>query len=132
MSRRVRFALAVLVVVFAGMSCGKDATSPQPGVLKVHLTSPNPGLDGSIMLTVNGPAMLTSATAPAGLRVFYETFGATATKLIVTGPLPAGTVVEIGVDDVNRVSQYTAVIHQVAATNYALRSPTGYSLAVTK
>lgn len=124
-TRRLVFALALGSVA----SCGLDTTAPVAGVLRVNLVTPNGGTDGAILFTVSGPAVLASATAGAGLRLFAQSLGTT-NHFAVTGPLSSGTIVTIGVADVNRAGSYRATIQGVAATSFQLRALTGYSLSV--
>ena len=127
--------MAVLATVLAGgISCGKDPVASGPGTLQVRLTSPNSGLDSAIVLTITGPAALTSATAGTGLRLFSQPLGGTTTKFALTGRLTTGTtILTIGVADVGSFSQYGATIQGIAQPNYSLRTlPGGYALAVTR
>ena len=123
-------AVAVLVLLAA---CGGDATGPTPGTLQVKLTLPATNLDSAMVLMVGAPAAITSAVAGPGLRLFAPPLGQT-TKLVLVGPLTNGTVIlTLGVPDVGQVSEYTAVIQQVAQPNYQLRtSLAGYSLSITR
>jgi len=131
--RRFAAVTALAVLVAAGLSCGKDPVGPQAGTLLVRLTTPNSGADSAIVLTIAGPAGLTSATAGTGLRLFQQALGGTTTRFALTGALTANaTILTIGVADVNQVSQYSGTIQGVAQPNYQLRSLTGYSLAVTR
>lgn len=125
-------ALALLVV--AGLSCG-EPSGPKAGELKVVLTTPNPGADGAIMFTINGPAPLTSLTAEAGLRAFTDGTGGVTTHVILTtatGALINAIVLRIGVEDVGQVTQYAAAVNQVASNTYQLRVTGGYTLTVVK
>ena len=127
--------LAMLLV--AGLSCGGDGgTGPSgPGDLKIRLTSPNSGLDSAIVLTITGPAPLTSATAGTGLRLFQPaTLSGTTTKFALVGPLTNGAVImTIGVADLAALSQYSGTIGGVALPTYQLRtSLAGYALALTR
>lgn len=122
---------ALTLALAAAVSCGGDATGPRSGVLQIRLASPNQGSDAAILFTLTGPAPPTSATAPAGLRVFHERLSAV-TKFAVTGPLPAGTILTVAVEDVGRLGQYAAAIQQVAADDFALQPLSGYSLTVTR
>ena len=127
----VRGALcAAMLALMGGLSCN-DGTGPAAGSLRIDLTTPNAGADGAIAFVVTGPTAPTGVTAAAGLRVFYDTLG-TNTKVVVTGTLSTGTIIRLGVADVNQVGQYAVVVQQVAAANYQLRSVAGYSLSVTK
>jgi hypothetical protein len=119
---------AALGVLFA---CANNPAGPTGGTLKVTLTTPNSGNDGAILLSISGPAALTSVAAGPGLTLYSQPpLGATP-RLILTGTLVTGTVVTIGVTDVSNAAAYTATIQQVAAPNYVLRDLTGYSLTVT-
>ena len=122
---------AALAVAALGPACG-EPTGPRAGTLAVTLATPNAGQDGAILFTVTGPAALTASAAPAGLRVFHESFGTTSTTFIVTGTLDGGTILRIGVEDLRAVGQYAVVIQQVSAADYALRPLTGYSLTVAR
>ncbi|MEX2156448.1 MAG: hypothetical protein WD773_06380 [Gemmatimonadales bacterium] len=127
--------MAMLAIVVAGgLSCG-DTTAPSgPGTLQIRLTSPNSGADSAIVLTITGPAPLTSATAGAGLRLFSQPLGGTTTRFAMTGQLNGGaTILTIGVADIGAVSQYAGTIQGVATPTYQLR-PTlsGYALAVIR
>ncbi|HEX4627962.1 MAG TPA: hypothetical protein VH137_04150, partial [Gemmatimonadales bacterium] len=99
---------------------------------------PNPGADGAILLvvkspmTVLGPSVPTSVSAASGLRVFSLTPLAATSRFAVTGPLPNGAILTIGVPDVSRVSQYSVAIQDVAANDYTLRPLAGYSLTIAK
>jgi hypothetical protein len=124
-------ALAVLMI--AGLSCG-DSTGARPGTLSVRLTTQNSGLDSAMVLTITGPAPLTSATAGAGLREFHQAFTANSTPFALTGQLNQGAIIlTIGVQDVGAVSQYSGTIQGVAQSNYQLRVlPGGYAVAITR
>ncbi|HKC41161.1 MAG TPA: hypothetical protein VKC15_16590 [Gemmatimonadales bacterium] len=130
----VMAALAILVGV--GLSCGgKDGTGPVAGDLKVQLTSPNSGADSAIVFTITSPAPLTSATPGAGLRLFAQPLGGTATRFVLVGRLfTSTTILTIGVADVNAVGQYSGSIGGVAQPNYALRAllPGTYALSVIR
>jgi hypothetical protein len=128
------FALALLAaIVIGGLSCG-DSTGPGPGQLKVRLTSPTATLDSAIVLTISGPAALTSVTAGTGLRLFQQPLGGTSTRFALVGSLTNGTtILTVGVRDVNELTQYTGTIEGVAMPNYQLRTLAGgYALAITR
>ena len=127
--------VAIAVVTLAGLSCGGGGPSgPVAGNLNVRLVSPNSGADSAIVITVTGPAALTSATAGTGLRLFQQPLGTTTTRFALVGQLNnAATILTIGVANVNAVSQYTATVDAVARPNYQLRTlPGGYGLAVIR
>ena len=124
----------VAIVMMIGLSCGNSPTMSGPGVFKVRLTSPNSGADSAIVFTVSGPAVLTSATAGTGLRLFQQPLGGTTTRFALTGLLTNGaTILTIGVTDIGALSQYSGAITGVALPNYQLRVlPGGYALALTR
>lgn len=130
-ARAIGVALAAVAVVAVGTRCG-DSSGPTAGVLQVQLSTPNPGADGAIILTVTGPAPLTSVTSPlAGGRAFTDSLGTT-TRIIVTGPLVNGTIAAVGVANVGQVGSYRASIQQIAAADYTLRPLGGYTLSLVR
>ena len=135
MKRLVGGSLLALVTL-VGLSCGGDSTSSGPGQLNVRLTTPNSGADSAIVFTITGPpgAVLTSATAGIGMRVFHAPFTGTTTRFAVVGQLTQGAVLlTIGVPNVSEFSQYSGTIEGVAQPNYQLRTlPGGYALAITR
>jgi hypothetical protein len=104
------------------------------GILSVRLTSPTSNVDSAIVFTITSPAPLTSATPGAGLRLFAQPLGGTATRFALTGLLTTNTtILTIGVEDVNAVAQYTGAIGGVAQPNYVLRPlPGSYALTIIK
>jgi hypothetical protein len=131
--RRLLGVALVAMVMVTGLSCGSDPTMSGPGVLKVRLTSPTANADSAIVLTISGPAGLTSATAGTGLRLFQQPLGGTTTRFALTGLLTNGaTILEIGVADIGALSQYSGAINGVALPNYQLRGLGGYALALTR
>jgi len=127
-TKHLLLALA-LGVVFA---CSND-TAPTAGLLTVNLITPNSGGDGAILLTISGPAALTSASPATGLRLFSQPPLGAANHFVLTGTLTGGTLLTIGVADVARASAYTATIQQVATPTSQLRPfLTGYSLTVSQ
>ena len=123
-------AAALLVLVSAALTC-RESTGPVAGMLKVDLTTPNSGGDGAILLTVTGPAVLTSATPGTELRLFAQPLGTT-TRFALTGTLAQGTILTIGVPNLGQASQYVATVQSVAARSYDLRALAGYSLTVSQ
>ena len=136
MKRFARPALLAMLFI-AVLSCGGDGgTGPSgPGELQIRLTSPNSGLDSAIVLTITGPAALTSATPGPGLRLFQPaTLSGTTTKFALLGQLTNGAVImTIGIQDLAALTQYHGAIGDVAMPTYQLRpSLAGYGLALTR
>ena len=136
---RVIPALAVCLAILAGTSCGAHDSAPlppplpAPGVLSVHLTTPNSD-DRAIQFTLSGGA-IGAITAPDGANVnVYSNAGAISTTVIVVGALAPGVVARIEVPDVARVTAYQAAIGDVARADYSLRPAplSGYALAIRR
>ncbi len=137
---RTRRRVAIVSLLLAGASACLDSSEPVFGTLKVVLTKPA-GADGAIMFALTGPSAPATPGAGAGLVLWGTRFGgggANAVKVLLTGPLANGqTIFTFAVNDVNKASQYSATILQVAADDgtYAQRnvSPlSGYALQVTR
>ena len=127
--RRVLAATAVAIVV----ACKGDSTGPVAGTLKVNLTTPNSGADGAVMLVLSSPVAPSSVAAGTGLLLWGAPVTTTSVKLVLTGTLTTGTILTLDVDDVNKVSQYSVSLQQVAASSgFGLRGLAGYSATVTK
>ena len=133
MSRLVGTA-ALFAAAIIGLSCG-DTMASMPGELKVRLTTPNSGADSAIVFAITGPpgAVLSSATAGAGLQLFHQPLTGSTTRFAVIGRLTQGAVLlTIGVPVVSEVSRYSGTIEGVAQPNYQLRALPGYALAITR
>lgn len=125
--------LAIIAGVSLGVNCGGDPpTVSGPGELKVRLVSPATFSDSAIVLTITGPAALTSATPGSGMRLFPQPLSAT-TRFALIGPLTNGaTILTIEVPDIGAFSEYSGTIEGVAQADYQLRALNGYALAVTR
>jgi len=122
-----------LVAAALAAACTNEPAGPQPGTLSVKLTTPNSGADGAMLFTLTGPAAPANLTAASGDTLWGGPFTTSANQIVLTGPLASGTVLTFSVPDVTVSSQYAATVGQVAASSgYALRSLSGYSLAITR
>ena len=132
--KRLLAGAALAAIVLVVVTCGDDGPiGPVAGTLSVRLTSPNTGADQAILLTVTGPTSLTSATAGSGLRLFQPPLGGLETRFALVGRVSTGvTILTIGVEDVGRVSEYSATIEGVARADYQLRNLAGYELTVSR
>lgn len=123
--------LCTLMIV--GLSCVEDITSVGPGILKVKLISPHSGLDSAIVLTITGPAPLTSADPGSGLRLFQQPLGGDTTRFVLTGLLINNqTILTIGVPEAGVVGQYAGTVDAVAQPNFQVRALSGYALSITR
>ncbi|MGD2122858.1 MAG: hypothetical protein PVJ76_13985 [Gemmatimonadota bacterium] len=135
---RAAFAVALLVLGMAALSCGDSTTSepepdpdPIPGWLKVRLTTSN-GDDGGIMFTVSGPQI--DSVRSSYPDFFKADSGPASVRIIVAGHLTSGGVVaEVLVPDVQSPDDYTATVEQLAARDtYEQRPVASASLAVAR
>jgi len=137
MNRTMRRAALVTLVLAGAIAC-LDSNEPVAGTLRVVLTKP-PGADGAILFALAGPSAPVTPGAGAGLVLWGAPFaGRTPVKVLLTGSLTNGqTILTFAVNDVNKASQYSASILQVAADDgtYAQRNVgpfSGYALQVTR
>jgi len=129
--KRLLGVVLLATVVVVGLSCGNDPTVSGPGTLLVRLTSPHSGADSAIVLTITGPAALTSAVPGPGLRLFQQPQAGPPTRFALIGQLNNGAIIlTIGIKDLGEQSQYNGTINGVAQPNYQLRPLQGYALAL--
>lgn len=133
----LRARLAPLTLLGALAGCGGEATQPTPpvspmhraGLVELRLQTPATD-DGALLLTVTGGAVLGAQGAP-GLHAFVAAIDRTTTRLVITGPIAAGTVVSLQVPDVALATTYRATVDQAAVRGtYAQRAPAGYVVRV--
>jgi hypothetical protein len=121
-----------LLVACALVACESQPAAPQPGTLSVTLHNPNDGLDGAIMLTLSGPAAVSSVVAATGDTLWGGPYTSTTNRIVLTGGVRNGVILTFTVPDVKATAQYSATVNQVAASsNYVLRTLSGYTLTVT-
>jgi hypothetical protein len=115
---RIRMYLFTLALAGAGLTaCGGGNGEPNPtnGTLDVVLTAA-PIAPGAIMFTVSG-GQIDGVTSN---YTMYQTATATnSRKVLLTGPIVAGTAVQIEVPDVDAVDNYVVQVLQVAARSTA-------------
>jgi hypothetical protein len=123
----------IAALVTATATCG-DGLQPVAGELTFALVTPNSGADGAVLLVVKGPAAITGVRLPSGsgLRLFASPPGADSITVALTGTLTNGVILLVGVADVHKATSYNAFVRQVAASDYTLRSLTGYGTTVSR
>ena len=131
MNRRMRLtALAAAMLVWA---CSHNPTGPQPGTLSLKLQSPNSGQDGAILFTLTGPDVVTNVRAVPGDTLWSTDFSSTSSKILLTGAIASGVILQFDVSDVNRAGEYLVTVDQVASSSdYSLRGTGGYVGFATK
>ena len=123
----------VLAGLVAMLACSKSPTGPQPGTLSVKLQSPNSGADGAILFTLTGPNPVTNVRTVAGDTLWSTDFTNNTNKVLLTGTISSGVILQFDVPDVNDFGSYIVGISQVASSSdYSLRSPVNYVPVVTK
>ncbi len=121
-------ALAGLAVALAG--CGKsDGTGPVAGLLTVTLSTSSANT-GALMFTVSGGPI--DAVNATGYRTYQTAVNSTSRRIILTGDIGAGTVVQLQVPDINQAASYTAQVEQAADRTTYLPLAGGYSLSVQR
>ena len=112
---RIRTLLAALALLVPGItSCGGGdggEPDPTPGTLDVVLVSA-PVSPGAIMFTVSGGQI----TGVSSTHTMYQTATATnSRKVMLTGNILPGTVVQIQVPDIDEADNYDVQVLQVAS-----------------
>jgi hypothetical protein len=123
--------LAATVGLTVSCGGGSDLVEPVAGTLVVSLTTPHED-DGALLVSLNGPVAPTTISATAGLRLFMSSAPTTSTRLIVTGAISRGTILTLSVPDVRQASEFTGAIEQAASSSLALRSPSDYSVSISR
>lgn len=133
---RIRNILALLALGGVALTaCGGDSgggPSPQAGLLTVTLTTAA-STPGAILFTVSGGQI--DAVTASGYTTYQTVLGNNSRRVMVTGNITAGTLVQIQVPDVSKASSYVASVQQVsargsAAAPYAQQPTGGFTLAV--
>ncbi|HEU4881864.1 MAG TPA: hypothetical protein VFT45_06460 [Longimicrobium sp.] len=134
--KQTRWGLALFLALAAAACTGGDGgpttTSPQPepGVLTVNLTTPNPD-DRALVVEVTGPA-ISGVTAANAAYVLHSRAGASSVRVAVFGALGSGALLRFQVPDVNKASAYSATVVEVADAANALRETAGYTAVVAR
>ncbi|MGE0354735.1 MAG: hypothetical protein AB7I33_06105 [Gemmatimonadales bacterium] len=136
---RIRTLVAPILILAAGLTaCGGGdnggGNPPVPGLLTVSLSSA-PSNPGAIMFTVSGGQI--DAVTTGSYPTYQTTLNSTSRRVLLTGAITTGSLVQIQVPDINKASSYTASIQQVAARGtdpapYAQLPVAGFSIAVTQ
>lgn len=114
---RIRTLFAAFVLAGAGLTAcggggdGGGGPNPTPGTLDVVLTNA-PVAPGAIMFAVSG-GEITGVTS--SYTMYQSTTAPNSRKVLLTGTLIAGTVVQIQVPDVDAADNYVVQVLQVAA-----------------
>lgn len=133
----MRIRTIVASLAFAGTvvtACGGDGGGPNPvpGLLTVTLaTAATP--PGAILFTISGGEI--QGVTATGYPTYQAALSSTSRKVLLTGSITAGTLVQIQVPDVNQADDYVASVLQVsargtAAVPYQQLGVPGFSITV--
>jgi hypothetical protein len=130
-------ALLLLALPLGASACGESTAPPpptppaSPTALRVDLQTPNPD-DGAIVITLRGPGMSDIGAASSGYLTYTRATAGEETRVIVVGDLKAGALVTLAIAPGHQLSDYTALIQQVAARSDLLRADlSGYEVSVS-
>jgi hypothetical protein len=100
--------------------------------LRIDLATPHTD-DGAVVVTLRGPDVSNLQPAsPAYLAYSRAVSGASEVRLIVVGDLKGGALATVSIAPGHQLSDYSAVIQQVAARSDTLRTDlSGYQVSVT-
>ncbi|HET9383921.1 MAG TPA: hypothetical protein VFO67_02160 [Gemmatimonadales bacterium] len=123
--------LALIGLVLLALGCKDDVASSASVTLRVVLTSPNSGQDGSAVVMLSGPATPRSVVTVAGLQLWGAPVQSSASTIALTGTLTNGTILTFETDE-RYANQFSATLREVANIDatVGLRELTGYALAV--
>jgi hypothetical protein len=108
--------------------CGENKPAgPTEGTLLMVLATPHPD-DGALLVRIVGE--VTGVRPVGGLRAAWVREGNIA-RVVVTGDIAPGPILELTIPDIARASSYSAGLEQAASRmDYALRDPARYTLVL--
>lgn len=131
MMRRVGLVLAVAV---AATDCSNGPTGPTPGTLNVALTGAG-AADRAVLIEVAGTdtsaridTVVTAVGSP--YRVFAQRQTRTVWRVIVTGPIANGILVQLGVPDKGKSGFYNGTVQDAADATFAELAPGARAITV--
>lgn len=125
--------LTLIGLALLALGCKDDVVSSASVTLRVVLTTPNSGQDGSAVVVLSGPATPRSVATVAGLELWGAPVQSPTSSIALTGTLTSGTILTFEVDQ-RDANKFSATLREVAKidSTVALRDLMGYSLAVTQ
>jgi hypothetical protein len=123
-----RLALLALVLLAAG--CKEDVVNSPPVTLRVVLTTPNSGEDGSALVRLSGPVTPQSLAVIPSLQLWGAPVQSSTSQIALTGELTGGMIFTFQTE-ARYAGQFTATLREVAnEETLELRDLTGYSLTI--
>ena len=136
-SGAARYGLALLLAATMTLwACADDvvrapSAEADPGFLAVQLTVPSGARDIAAMLVVEGPGV-DSVQAP-GFELFQsDASSSTGRRIIVSGALSTGAILEFRVPDRGEHARYRVRLLQVAGEDYTLRDLADYTAVISR
>ena len=136
---RIRSMLGVLALSAATMTAcggggGDGGTGPKAGLLTVTLNTA-PANVGALLLTVTGGQI--DGVSASGYHTYQTPLGNSSRRVLLTGSIVAGPLLQIQVPDIAQFTSYSAVIQQVSARStapspYAQMSSAGMTISVAQ
>lgn len=115
-------------------SCGSDGTGPpgpDPGVLRAVVTQAPPGA-GGVLVEISGPSV-GLATPVGAYRLWQSPAGSTPIRVLVTGSVVAGPLLQFSVPDRNESYAVRVLDAAAGATGgYARQLPADYRIEVQR
>jgi hypothetical protein len=125
-------AAAIAFATLLAGACSSDSGGPTgpsgPGQLTVNLSTTGSGAAFLVQLTGSG---ITNPTAASSGDLFYSFASGNTVKIAVIGSHSSGALFRFSVPDVSQVSSYGVTLLEVAGSNNALQSTSGFTLSVT-
>lgn len=124
-----RFTTLALLLGMAALGCD---SGPAVGEVEFDLLTPNTD-DGAVQFTVTaaeGQTLTAVAAACGGCQVFAQSSGDREIRGVLVGDIAPGPVLLVTVSDVKSKQAYSATVDAVAARDFSVRDPGGYSLSI--
>ena len=139
LGRRARRRLALVAVTLLAWGCGDgggplgpamQVAVPDPGFLKVELTSETAVRATGVLLAVEG-AGIEGLRSASGFELF-QSEGSSRREIIVAGDLSSGPIVEFWVPDRTADAQYRVRLLQVTGEDYRQEDVSAFTLAISR
>ena len=139
LGRRARRRLALVAVTLLAWGCGDgggplgpamQVAVPDPGFLKVELTSETTARATGVLLAVEG-AGIEGLRSASGFELF-QSEGSSRREIIVAGDLSSGPIVEFWVPDRTADAQYRVLLLQVTGEDYRQEDVSAFTLAISR
>jgi len=122
-----------IVTLLAGIiACGgnTEPAGPKAGTLIAVLNTPN-SQDGALVVRIVGEQTALKVSGSYRMDSGSQIPGGTTTRVIVSGQIADGDLLEFHVTDISKIASYVVVVEQAAARDtYALLDASGYNVTL--